>query len=184
MPLHDRPWVAQTTLDTPLGRLLIAATTRGLGGAWFAGQAHHPGPLDAPVCPGEPLLAEAAHALAAYWRQPICARFDLPLDPGGTEFQQSVWQALRGIEAGQLKSYGEIARETGRPQAARAVGAAIGRNPLSIIVPCHRVVGRQGALTGYAGGLDRKRALLSGEGHAAILRSEPNRPRGRGPIQP
>jgi methylated-DNA-[protein]-cysteine S-methyltransferase len=176
MTLADRPWVAQTTLDTPLGPLLIAATARGLGGAWFAGQAHHPGPLDAPLRPQEPLLAEAARALAAYWREPIRARFDLPLDPGGTPFQQTVWQALRGIEAGQLKSYGELAREAGRPQAARAVGAAIGRNPLSVIVPCHRVVGRQGALTGYAGGLDRKRALLKGEGHPDILRSAPNRP--------
>jgi methylated-DNA-[protein]-cysteine S-methyltransferase len=176
MQLHERPWEAQATLDTPLGRLLLAATAQGLGGAWFEGQAHHPAALTAPVLPHHPVLVQAAQALAAYWRDPASARFELTLDPGGTEFQQAVWRALRGIAPGQLKSYGEIARETGRPQGARAAGAAIGRNPLSIFVPCHRVVGRQGALTGYAGGLDRKRALLKGEGHAAILRSQPNRP--------
>jgi methylated-DNA-[protein]-cysteine S-methyltransferase len=90
--------------------------------------------------------------------------FDLPLDlSGGTPFQQSVWQALLSIAAGQTRRYGELASQIGRPAAVRAVGAAIGRNPLSIVVPCHRVVGADGSLTGYAGGLDRKAALLERE---------------------
>jgi len=176
MPLHDRAWVAQTTLATPLGEMRLAATTVGLGGAWFAGQAHHPAPLTAPLLPDHPWLARAAEALSDYWRHPQSARFDLPLDPGGSEFQQTVWKALRGIAPGERMSYGELARQIGRPEAARAVGAAVGRNPLSIFVPCHRVVGRSGDLTGYAGGLDRKRALLKGEGHADILGAEANRP--------
>jgi methylated-DNA-[protein]-cysteine S-methyltransferase len=86
--------------------------------------------------------------------------FDVPLDLQGTDFQRAVWNALLNIAPGRTSTYGEIARELGVPSASRAVGAAVGRNPVSIIVPCHRVVGSSGALTGYAGGLDRKRSLL------------------------
>jgi methylated-DNA-[protein]-cysteine S-methyltransferase len=88
----------------------------------------------------------------------------LPLDLHGTAFQQSVWRALCAIEAGATQSYAAVARSVGSPQAVRAVGAAVGRNPVSVIVPCHRVVGTDGSLTGYAGGLERKRALLALEG--------------------
>ena len=92
-------------------------------------------------------------------------QFDLPLDlQGGTAFQQSVWQALLAIPAGDTTSYGAIGLRVGRPSAVRAVGAAVGRNPVSIVVPCHRVLGRDGSLTGYAGGLERKSALLELEG--------------------
>ena len=91
-------------------------------------------------------------------------RFDLPLELVGTPFQCQVWQALLEIPFGQTATYGAIARRCGRPRAVRAVGAAVGRNPVSIIVPCHRVLGSDGSLTGYAGGLPRKRALLSLEG--------------------
>jgi methylated-DNA-[protein]-cysteine S-methyltransferase len=87
--------------------------------------------------------------------------FDLPLSPKGTPFQLAVWEQLRLIPCGETTSYGELALRVGRPGAARAVGAAVGRNPISIIVPCHRVVGSDGTLTGFAGGLDRKRALLA-----------------------
>ncbi len=87
--------------------------------------------------------------------------FDLVLAPAGTPFQLAVWEELRRIPFGGTTTYGELARRVGRPTAARAVGAAVGRNPISIIVPCHRVVGSDGALTGFAGGLDRKRALLA-----------------------
>ena len=90
--------------------------------------------------------------------------FDLELAPGGTPFQQAVWRALRTIPFGATCSYSDIARRIGRPTAVRAVGAANGRNPIAIVVPCHRVIGRSGALTGYAGGLDRKRRLLEHEG--------------------
>ena len=92
-------------------------------------------------------------------------RFDVPMDlAGGTAFQQSVWQALLTIAPGETASYSDISRRIGKPAAVRAVGAAVGRNPISIIVPCHRVLGADGALTGYAGGLERKTALLQLEG--------------------
>jgi methylated-DNA-[protein]-cysteine S-methyltransferase len=154
---------AQSRIDTPLGPLTLAATEKGLAIAWFDGQAHRTDTLDAPVLPDHPHLARAALELGAYWEH-AQAVFTVPLDPAGTEFQQAVWQVLREIVPGQLLSYGEVARRTGRPAAVRAVGAAIGRNPISIIVPCHRVVGHDGSLTGYAGGLPRKAALLAREG--------------------
>lgn len=158
---------AQCRIDTPLGPLTLAATAAGLAGAWFDGQAHHPGLLDAPVDPSHCHLRQAAAELAAFFDAPSAGArpgFNVPLDPPGTAFQQAVWQALRHIAPGQTSSYGALARQIARPRAVRAVGAAIGRNPLSVIVPCHRVLGRDGALTGYAGGLDRKQALLRHEG--------------------
>jgi methylated-DNA-[protein]-cysteine S-methyltransferase len=153
---------AQARIDTPLGPLTLAATARGLAGAWFDGQAHHPGEIDAPLDPAHPQLARAAREFAAYFAGRR-REFDLPLDATGTEFQQAVWRALRKIAPGATTSYGEVARRIGRANAVRAVGAAVGRNPISIVVPCHRVIGRDGSLTGYAGGLDRKRALLAHE---------------------
>ncbi|AQA20048.1 cysteine methyltransferase [Halioglobus japonicus] len=90
--------------------------------------------------------------------------FDLPLAPGGTEFQNAVWAQLARIPFGELRSYGDIAREMGKPKAMRAVGAANGRNPIPIVVPCHRVIGSDGSLTGFAGGLDAKKTLLNLEG--------------------
>jgi methylated-DNA-[protein]-cysteine S-methyltransferase len=154
---------AQSRVDSPLGPLTLAATARGLALVWFDDQAHRSATVVAPVDAAHPHLALAARELAAYWQAPR-QRFTVPLDPQGTAFQLAVWQVLRGIEAGRLGSYGDVARAVGRPAAARAVGAAIGRNPLGIVVPCHRVVGHDGALTGYAGGLARKRALLAHEG--------------------
>jgi methylated-DNA-[protein]-cysteine S-methyltransferase len=153
-------FVAQARLDTPLGPVTLAATPRGLAGLWFDGQRHHPGPLDAPQDPGHPQLAAAAEQLADYWRG-ARREFSLALDPQGTPFQQAVWRALRGIPLGRTSGYGAIARALGKPQAARAVGAAVGRNPVGIVIPCHRVLGADGSLTGYAGGLDRKQALLA-----------------------
>lgn len=158
-------------IDSPLGPITLAASTHGLCGVWFDGQQH--GPSDAqrqkwaqdehhPV-----LQSAAAHVLACLggpsqaWQGPL----DLS---AGTAFQQSVWRALLRIPAGQSQSYGELARQLGKPQAARAVGAAVGRNPVSIIVPCHRVLGGAGQLTGYAGGLWRKQALLQLEGHPGL----------------
>ncbi len=154
---------AQLRTTSPLGPLTLAATARGLALVWFDDQAHRSAAVDAPVDASHPHLALAARELAAYWQAPR-QRFTVPLDPQGTAFQQAVWQVLRGIAPGGLSSYGEVARAVGRPAAARAVGAAIGRNPLGIVVPCHRVVGASGALTGYAGGLQRKQALLRLEG--------------------
>jgi methylated-DNA-[protein]-cysteine S-methyltransferase len=154
---------AQARYDTPLGRVLIARTDTGLAGLWFESQKWHPEPFDAPERPDDPLLREAATQIADYFAGRRTS-FELPLDLRGSPFQQSVWQALRDIERGATRSYADIARRIGAPLAARAVGAAIGRNPVSVIVPCHRVLGSSGALTGYAGGLERKRALLALEG--------------------
>lgn len=151
---------AQRQLDTPLGRVCLARTARGLAGLWFEGQKHHPGELACPHRDDDPLLAETARQLGQYFAGERSA-FDLPLDLRGTPFQQSVWQALLRIPAGSTRSYGEIAMAVGAPAAARAVGAAVGRNPASLLVPCHRVLGRDGSLTGYAGGVQRKRALLA-----------------------
>lgn len=154
---------AQTTIDSPLGPILLARTDKGLAGLWFEGQKDHPGQLDAPQRPDDPLLRAASAQLAAYFAG-RSASFELPLDLHGTEFQRHVWQALLSIGAGHTCSYRDIAKQLGSPAAMRAVGAAIGKNPLSVIVPCHRVVGAGGALTGYAGGIHRKRALLTLEG--------------------
>ena len=156
---------AQATTQSPLGPILLARTERGLAGAWFAGQKHHPGTLAAPERPDDPLLAGAADQLRAYFAGGAAA-FDLPLDLQGTPFQRTVWQALLAIGPGRTSSYGAIATSIGSASAVRAVGGAVGRNPVSVIVPCHRVIGRDGALTGYAGGVERKRALLALEGSA------------------
>ena len=107
-------------------------------------------------------IKEAAQQLDAYWAGELF-EFDLPLAPVGTPFQQKVWKALRKIPYGKAVSYGTIARRIGSPTASRAVGAANGRNPIAIVVPCHRVIGANGTLTGYAGGLDMKRQLLEHE---------------------
>jgi methylated-DNA-[protein]-cysteine S-methyltransferase len=156
-------WQAQTRIDTPLGPLTLVATARGLAAALFDAQAHHPGVVDAPLQPGHPHLQQAAREFDAYFNHGL-RQFTVALDPQGTAFQQQVWQRLLAIPAGALSTYGELARLLGRPDAARAVGAAVGRNPVAIIVPCHRVVGANGSLTGYAAGLPRKQALLQLEG--------------------
>ncbi len=156
---------AQAIVATPLGRVRIARTARGLAGLWFEGQKHHPGELAAPHDAGDPLLREAATQLQRYFAGTL-ARFELPLDLQGTAFQRSVWQSLLAIPSGATSSYGELARHIGAPAAVRAVGAAVGRNPASLVVPCHRVLGADGSLTGYAGGVARKRALLALEARA------------------
>jgi methylated-DNA-[protein]-cysteine S-methyltransferase len=150
---------AQTTIATPLGPVLIARTEVGLAGLWFEGQKHHPGTLTAPQHPTDPMLQQIAHQLQAYWLGQSC-RFTVPLDLRGTVFQRAVWHSLLAIAPGHTRSYGQIARSLGASSSVRAVGNAVGRNPVSVIVPCHRVLGSDGSLTGYAGGLDRKRSLL------------------------
>jgi methylated-DNA-[protein]-cysteine S-methyltransferase len=155
---------AQAGFDSPLGPMLLARTATGVAGMWFEGQKAHPGELPAvPHDPHDPLLKEAAQQLQDYFAGRR-EQFDLPLDLQGTPFQQIVWQALLRIPPGGTRTYAAIAREVGAPLAVRAVGAAVGRNPVSVIVPCHRVLGHDGSLTGYAGGLHRKQALLEIEG--------------------
>lgn len=160
---------AQASVMSPLGPLLLARTDRGLAGAWFQGQKHHPGELTAPWRPYDALLAKAAEQLADYFAG-RATHFSLPLDLQGTPFQRAVWAALLRIDSGGTRSYADIARAIGSASAVRAVGGAVGRNPVSVIVPCHRVVGRDGSLTGYAGGTDRKLALLRLEGAAPASR--------------
>ena len=151
-------------VGSPLGELLITSDGDALTGVRFERHAHA-APLsthsrrDERAAP----LAEAKRQLAAYFAGELRA-FTLPLAPRGSEFQRKVWAALGEIPFGATSSYGALARRLGAPNHARAVGHANGRNPLSILVPCHRVVGASGALTGYAGGVDRKRWLLSHEG--------------------
>ena len=160
---------------TPLGQLTLAASTHGLAGAWFEDQQHRPPALCGagnaawPSAPAHPVLRKAARQIDAYFNGALKV-FDLPLDlSAGTDFQQPVWQALLALPRGQTCTYGELSARIGRPSAVRATGGAIGRNPLSVIVPCHRVIGQGGALTGYAGGLVRKRVLLQLEGALPTL---------------
>ena len=161
------PSLVYTESSSPLGPIWLAATDTGLAGMWFVGQRHAPddsGWKRVSNSHAHPLLNLADQQLQAYFAGNL-REFDLPLDlRGGTVFQQTVWQALLRIPVGETTSYGEISRRIAKPLAIRAVGTAIGRNPISIIVPCHRVVGADGSLTGYAGGLDRKLALLQLEG--------------------
>jgi methylated-DNA-[protein]-cysteine S-methyltransferase len=154
-----RACTVQTTIATPLGAMLLARTENGLAGMWFEGQKHHPAPIDAEHRADDALLRRAADQLRAYFANESF-EFDIPLDLYGTDFQRRVWDALLAIPSGETRSYGAIAAALGSPAAVRAVGAAVGRNPVSVIVPCHRVIGRDGSLTGYAGGIDRKTALL------------------------
>ena len=161
--MQYHPHTVQARADTALGPVRLAASPSGLCGIWFEGQRHHPSAervAQWTVEPSDPLLREAARQLDAYFGA-HGHRFDLPVDlSAGTAFQQAVWRGLLDIPVGHTCSYRTLAQQIGRPLAMRAVGAAVGRNPLSIVVPCHRVVGSDGGLTGYAGGLDRKRSLL------------------------
>ena len=162
--LSQTPDQWQMPIKTPLGQMTLVADEHGLQGAWFEHQAHIPSLSHLRWGPNMHWLCEARKQLSEYFagrRQ----QFELPLRPyGGSEFQHKVWLALAQIPFGRFTSYADIARHLGQPQAARAIGMAVGRNPLSIFLPCHRVVASNGALTGYAGGLERKVALLQLEG--------------------
>jgi methylated-DNA-[protein]-cysteine S-methyltransferase len=162
--MNFHPSIVQTRYESPLGPMIVAATDSGLAGLWFEGQRHLPDSSAWPVRPQHPVLRQAITQLEEYFGGRRTG-FELPLDlQGGTAFQQSVWQALLSIPRGGTMSYGVLSQRIGQPAAVRAVGAAVGRNPLSIVVPCHRVLGADGTLTGYAGGLQRKSALLQLEG--------------------
>jgi methylated-DNA-[protein]-cysteine S-methyltransferase len=164
------PWSC-LRIPSPLGGITLAASERGLCGLWFDAQRHGPEPADIQSwteAPEHPWLVQTAEQLQAYFagERP---NFDVPLDLSrGTAFQQAVWQALRSVPFGHSQSYGQLAIRLNKPAAVRAVGAAVGRNPIGIIVPCHRILGAGGQLTGYAGGLWRKQALLQLESHPGI----------------
>jgi methylated-DNA-[protein]-cysteine S-methyltransferase len=153
---------SRTVIDSPIGPLTLVADNGAIIGLYMDLQRHRPddeqlgeadlGPL------AEPLKA-AAEQLDAYFAGTL-TRFTLPLAPRGSEFQRRVWAALQDIPYGETQSYGELAARIGAPGAARAVGLANGRNPIAVVIPCHRVIGSQGKLTGFGGGLDRKKHLL------------------------
>ncbi|WP_263146213.1 methylated-DNA--[protein]-cysteine S-methyltransferase [Pseudomonas sp. RIT-PI-AD] len=147
--------------DSPLGRLLLVATPVGLSRVHMDDA--RPMPLQAHWRPAIRQLDEACRQLDDYFAGRRRA-FELPLDLGGTPFQREVWTALQEIPFGHTTSYAELARRIQRPRAIRAVGTANGANPIAVIVPCHRVIGSNGSLTGYAGGLPRKELLLRLEG--------------------
>ncbi|WP_327290732.1 methylated-DNA--[protein]-cysteine S-methyltransferase [Streptomyces sp. NBC_01198] len=156
---------AHTIMDSPIGPLTLVTREGGLAGLYMTQHRHIPsqdtfGPQVAVT--DVPVLARTAEQLTAYFAGEA-TDFDIDLSTTGTPFQRRVWAGLRDIPYGETVSYGELAAALGQPTASRAVGLANGRNPISIIVPCHRVVGADGSMTGYGGGLERKRWLLSFE---------------------
>jgi methylated-DNA-[protein]-cysteine S-methyltransferase len=161
---------------SPIGDLLLVAEPDGAGRIALRGlyvPDHRRGPAVDPAWREDPAaFAEVAAALDAYFADGSAA-FDLALDLRGTPFQREVWAALLEIPAGETVTYAELARRVGRPGAARAVGSAVARNPVSIVVPCHRVVGSDGDLTGYAGGIERKAWLLDHERPSHEQRARP-----------
>jgi methylated-DNA-[protein]-cysteine S-methyltransferase len=161
---HMEITVIYDIFDSRFGEILICSDGQALHGLYFLGQKYQAlVQPDWQACPEHALLRETKAQFAAY-QQRALSSFELPLDPQGTVFQKRVWTSLLSIASGQTMSYGAVAEVAANKAAVRAVGAAIGRNPISVIIPCHRVLGSSGALTGYAGGLARKAALLEHEG--------------------
>ncbi len=152
-------------LDTPIGKLRLVSNGAALVRIEFEGR-YGDVEEDSPV--SDPVLEASASQLRDYFAG-TRERFELPLEPSGTDFQRAVWAALSAIPHGELRSYRDIALAIDKPAAVRAVGAANGRNPLPVVVPCHRVIGSDGSLTGFAGGLDIKRRLLELEGSLGEL---------------
>ena len=155
-------------INSPVGKLKLIASASALVGVLWERENTNRVTLDAQNHdPHHPILVEAERQLSEYFAGKR-TQFELPLEPRGTEFQKKVWRSLRQIPFGETKSYVEIARTIGSPRASRAVGAANGKNPLSIVVPCHRVIGANGALTGFGGGLETKAQLLALEAGARV----------------
>lgn len=154
-------------LDSPLGPLYVESSEKGIRALRFAVQERAAGG-------GGKFLNEARRQLEEYWAGKR-REFDLPLDLEGTAFQLRVWRALASVPFGETRRYADVARAIGAPRAMRAVGHAVGRNPVWIVIPCHRIIGSDGGLHGYAGGLDRKRRLLEHEKYGPELRPEVSR---------
>jgi len=157
--------ISYMEIDSPVGRLILRTNGTALTGIYFDGPSPAPGELEhwtrnAQAGP----LPETARQLEEYFTG-VRREFDLPLEMEGTEFQKRAWRNLLTIPYGETRSYGDQAKLIGNPNASRAVGLANGRNPIPIVVPCHRVVGASGSLTGFGGGLERKRWLLAHEGY-------------------
>jgi len=160
-----------TTIESPLGDLTLVAAGGVLSGLYFPGHWYPPG-RDVLGTRSESGFEQAEAQLAEYFGGERTG-FELPTRLAGDQFQRRVWELIDRIPYGETTTYGEMAAELGDPTLARRVGGAVGRNPLSIVVPCHRVVGKDGKLTGYAGGLERKRHLLELEAPAALAAAEP-----------
>jgi methylated-DNA-[protein]-cysteine S-methyltransferase len=161
--------------QSPHGRILLVADDQALKGVYFIGQKYHPRIEEERTRDGKHApLRQAKRELSDYFNG-TRTRFTVKLAPRGTPFQRAVWKAIAGVRFGQTIVYTELVRRAGRPGSARAAGAATGRNPISIIVPCHRIIGANGSLTGYAGGLAKKRVLLALESSASFSSSDPDR---------
>jgi methylated-DNA-[protein]-cysteine S-methyltransferase len=163
--------ITEMNLESPVGTLRLAASDAGLCAIRFPGEGRTPGRLggarSAPDARRHAILDRTRRALDRYFAGAPEDFAEIPLDPGGTEFQIQVWNALRAIPRGQTRSYGDVAAAVGRPRAVRAVGSANRVNPIPIVVPCHRVIGGDGTLHGYAGKPERKEWLLAHEGAPA-----------------
>jgi methylated-DNA-[protein]-cysteine S-methyltransferase len=164
--------LGESWMESPLGTIHLVATRDALVGLYLDGHARKP-EIVASDGAAWPVLRAARDQLAGWFRGERTG-FDLPLRPAGTPFQLEVWRVLAAIPFGETRSYAELARAIGRPSSSRAVGSANARNPISVVVPCHRVVGADGALTGYAGGIERKRWLLAHE--RAVVGASGTRP--------
>ncbi len=162
---QDAVWYA-ARYASPVGELLLASRGEALTGLWLEGQRYYCAGLTGEGVPRDdlPVFAAIRAWLDAYFRGENPDLAGIPLAPEGTPFQREVWRELLKIPYGGTDTYGGIAARLQRPSSARAVGGAVGRNPISILIPCHRVLGADGSLTGYAGGVERKRALLALEG--------------------
>ncbi|WP_353945660.1 methylated-DNA--[protein]-cysteine S-methyltransferase [Streptomyces sp. HUAS MG91] len=156
-----------TVIDSPYGPLTLVADDGTLCGLYMTDQRHRPAEETFGVRDERP-FGVVVDQLNAYFQGELTS-FDLPLALAGTPFQRSVWEQLQRIPYGETRTYGELAEALGKPNASRAVGLANGKNPVGVIVPCHRVIGANGDLTGYGGGLDRKRRLLDFERGAALF---------------
>ena len=159
------PFVARSILQSPAGPMTALATAKGLAALLFATDRYHPARYEeVKLQPQHVHLQSAQHWLKRYWMGENPPHADVPLDLHGTPFQTAVWQALLRIPQGRTWTYGQVAERISPPSAARATGSAIGRNPIAVLVPCHRVIGATGALTGYASGIPIKQHLLQHEG--------------------
>jgi methylated-DNA-[protein]-cysteine S-methyltransferase len=161
------PIVAKAVIDTPLGPMTALATDKGLAALLFDADKYHQGPFESPAAktaPRHPHLAAARCWLDAYWRGEDPSLDGLTFDLHGSAFQRAVWRVLLTIPFGRTRTYGEVAAQVGHGAMPRATGSAVGRNPVAVIVPCHRVIGANGSLTGYASGLPLKERLLQHEG--------------------
>ena len=171
MKLPDDPSLATTVIETPIGEMRAAATDLGLCVLLFPNK-ETAWPERKGSAGARKHLADTRKALKEYFTGKRTEFSGIPLDMRGTEFQRSVWSALLTIPFGQTRSYGDIARQIGNPKAVRAVGLANGQNPVPVIVPCHRVIGANGKLTGFGGGVETKQWLLAHEGAKNSLNGE------------